>query len=86
MDWKIDKADRAKEATNNLIFMNIYPTVGLFKAFYFNENILIEKNIYKDYVNYLYKFSFRGKDGKIHGADYFTTWDKERKNASKNIE
>lgn len=86
MDWGIDNIERAKEATNNLIFMNLYPTAGLFRAFYFNETMVIEKNIYKEYVNYLYRFCFRGKDGKIHGADYFTTWDKERTNANKNTE
>jgi|GEM_PF-3023876 hypothetical protein len=86
MDWKIDDIERAKDAANNLIFINLYPTVGLFRACYFNENMLIEKNIYEEYINYLYKFCFHGKDGKIHGADYFSTWDKERANANKDIE
>lgn len=83
MDWKVDDIEKAKEATNNLIFMNIQPTLGLFRAFYFNESRLIEKSIYKEYINYLNSLCFYGKDGKIHGADYFTDWNEERTNANK---
>ena len=86
MDWKIDNVEQARQTVNNLIFLNISPTIGLFRAVYFNESVLIEKNIYKEYINYLYKFCFQSKDGKIHGADFFTTWDTERTNANKNTE
>ena len=86
MDWEINNTARAKKTTNNMIFLNIYPTPGLFRAVYFNETIMVEKNIYKEYINYLYKFCFNEKDGKIHGADFFITWDRERTGDNKNIE
>jgi hypothetical protein len=82
MDWKINSHEKAKEATNYLISMNIYPTLGLFRAVYFNEQAIIDEHIYKEYINYLYRLCFYGKDGKIHGADYFTDWNRERINAN----
>lgn len=84
MDWKIDDISHAQETVNNLIFLNLYPTLGLFRAVYFNENALIENNVYIEYINYLNKFCFYGKDGKIHGADFFNDWDKERTHVNKN--
>ena len=86
MGWKIDNVQRAKETVNYLIYINIYPSLGLFRAAYFNEKSIIEINICREYLAYLYEFRFAGKDGKIHGADYFTTWDMERTNANKNTE
>ena len=86
MDWKIDNIEQAKKTVNDLISMSIYPTLGLFRATYFNESDFIKNAIYEEYISYLYLFCWNTKDGKIHGADFFNTWDKERTNANKNTE
>lgn len=83
MDWKINDMQQAKESVKALIYMNMTPTLGLFRAVYFNEWPLIENSIYKEYVNYLFTFCIDKKDGKIYGADFFSVWQEEKRNSNK---
>ena len=74
MSWGIDNLEHALETVNDIIYINITPTLGLFRAAYFNENIIIENSVYKEYVNYLYKFAHSSHDGRINGAKIFSIW------------
>ncbi len=84
MDWKIDNKKQAIEAVRNIIYMHISPTIGLFRAVYMDERPIIETHIYREYVNYLYRFCMSTKDGLIYGAKDFASWNNERKNKNNN--